>query len=283
MKTVEHQQQIDKDTALCISLAARPSNIGTRFHNYLYAELDLNFVYKAFTTTDLAAAISGIRGLGIRGCGVSMPYKEACIPLLDELTDSARAIESVNTIVNDDGWLRAYNTDYLAIRQLLDAHAIPVDWEFVLRGSGGMAKAVLAALRDSGFTHGTLIARNAASGRPLADQYGFDFSTELPGPGAQLLINATPIGMAGAPEEQQLAFDEAHITAAEAVLDVVALPPETPLVLHAQALGKRVLSGAEIIKIQALEQFVLYTGIRPTDEQAQRASEYSRAPLGGKR
>lgn len=52
---------ITKDTVLCISLSGRPSNVGTRFHNFLYAELDLDFVYKAFTTTDLAAAIAGVR------------------------------------------------------------------------------------------------------------------------------------------------------------------------------------------------------------------------------
>jgi shikimate 5-dehydrogenase len=57
-------RSISKDTVLCMSLAGRPSNIGTRFHNFLYAELGLDFVYKAFTTTDLPAAIAGIRALG---------------------------------------------------------------------------------------------------------------------------------------------------------------------------------------------------------------------------
>lgn len=52
---------LNKDTAVCISLAARPSNIGTRFHNYLYNELSLDFIYKAFTTTDIVAAIGGVR------------------------------------------------------------------------------------------------------------------------------------------------------------------------------------------------------------------------------
>ena len=75
-------RSITKDTVLCMSLAGRPSNVGTRFHNFLYAELDLDFVYKAFTTTDLAAAVAGIRALGIRGCGVSMPFKEDVIPLV---------------------------------------------------------------------------------------------------------------------------------------------------------------------------------------------------------
>ena len=59
---------LTRDTTLCVSLAARPSNIGTRFHNFLYDELGLDFVYKAFAPADLEAAVAGIRGLGIRGC-----------------------------------------------------------------------------------------------------------------------------------------------------------------------------------------------------------------------
>ncbi len=110
---------------LCISLAARPSNIGTRFHNYLYEALGLNYIYKAFAPTDITAAVAGIRGLPIRGAAVSMPYKEAVIPLVDRLDPSARAIDSVNTIVNDDGILTAYNTDYLAVARLLRDHAVP--------------------------------------------------------------------------------------------------------------------------------------------------------------
>jgi shikimate 5-dehydrogenase len=145
-------RSITKDTVLCMSLAGRPSNVGTRFHNFLYAELDLDFVYKAFTTTDLAAAVAGIRALGIRGCGVPMPYKEACIQHVDALDGSA-----------------------------------------------------------------------------------------------------------------------------ETILDVVALPALTPLVRRARAQGKQVITGAEVIALQAVEQFVLYAGVRPSDDQVRRASEFSRA------
>ena len=153
---------ITRDTTLCVSLAARPSNIGTRFHNFLYDELALDFVYKAFAPADLEAAVAGIRGLGIRGAGVSMPFKEACIPLLDELDPSASAIDSVNTIVNDSGRLRGYNTDYLAVQQVLAAHEVPPELEFAVLGNGGMAKAVVAALRDAGFTSGTVVAPRSA-------------------------------------------------------------------------------------------------------------------------
>lgn len=96
---------INKDTQLCMSLSGRPSNFGTTFHNYLYDKLGLNFIYKAFTTQDIEHAIKGVRALGIRGCAVSMPFKETCMPFLDEIHPSAQAIESVNTIVNDNGFL----------------------------------------------------------------------------------------------------------------------------------------------------------------------------------
>lgn len=167
-------KRINKDTQVCMSLAARPSNFGTRFHNYLYEALDLNYLYKAFSPTDLTQAISGVRGLGIRGCAISMPFKEACIPLVDELDASAQAIHSVNTIVNTNGHLKAYNTDYIAIARLLANYKVSPDLVFALRGSGGMAKAVACALKDAGFTRGYIVAIDEASGKQLAELYGYD-------------------------------------------------------------------------------------------------------------
>ena len=131
---------LKKDTRLCISLSGRPSNIGTRFHNYLYDLLGLDFIYKAFTTTDIVAAIGGVRALGIRGCSVSMPFKQDVIALVDEVEQSAQSIHAVNTIVNDDGRLTASNTDYIAVQRLIAEHRLQPSQSVLLRGSGGMAK-----------------------------------------------------------------------------------------------------------------------------------------------
>ena len=160
---------VNKDTRLCISLAARPSNIGTRFHNHLYEQLGLDFIYKACTTTDIAAAIGGVRALGIRGCSVSMPFKQDVIELVDHVEQSARAIHAVNTIVNDDGVLTASNTDYIAVQRLIAEHGLIRTAVFSIRGSGGMASAVGTAFRDSGFGTGTIVARNSDTGPALAD------------------------------------------------------------------------------------------------------------------
>ncbi|TWH63092.1 shikimate dehydrogenase [Rhodococcus rhodochrous J38] len=273
----EMLERISKDTRLCISMSGRPSNIGTRFHNYLYEELGLDFVYKAFAPVNIEDAVAGIRGLGIRGAGVSMPFKEAVLPLVDVLHDSARAIESVNTIVNDDGVLHAYNTDYQAVSDLLVEHGVDSALPVTVVGSGGMAKAVTAALRHNGFTDGTIVARNEDTGRPLARKYGYEWRADTSEVTPGLIVNATPIGMAGGAESGDLPLPHDFVAAAATVFDVVTVPPDTPLVRFAREHDIPAITGDEVIALQAALQFELYTGVAPTREQVRRASEYSRS------
>lgn len=268
---------IGRDTRLCMSLSGRPGNAGSRLHNHLYEQLGLDYIYKAFGTSDLPAAIAGIRGLGIRGSAISMPFKEAVIPLIDAIEPSARAIDSVNTIVNDDGVLTGHNTDYVAVRDLLARHGVDPATPFVLRGSGGMAKAVVAALRDSGFGEGIIVARNAAAGQALAQQYDYIWRPDLPDRAAPLLINVTPLGMEG-PDADALAFPEVMIADCAIAFDVVAQPAETPFIRAARTAGKGIVSGAEVIVLQAVEQFVLYTGIRPTAQVIHEAALFAHGP-----
>ncbi|WP_116631748.1 shikimate 5-dehydrogenase [Pasteurella langaaensis] len=267
---------INKDTKLCISVSARPSNIGTTFHNYLYQKLGLDFVYKAFQVDDIEHVVKGVRALGIRGCSVSMPHKETCMAFIDELTESAAAIQSVNTIVNDNGYLKAYNTDYIAIYKLIEKYQLDKKQSVIVLGSGGMAKAVVAAFKNAGFSQLKVCARNAETGSNLAALYGFEYIPSLNGQTADIIVNVTPIGMQGGSEENMLSFPETMIQAAHTVFDVVAMPAETPLIKTAQKLGKQTISGAEVIVLQAVEQFALYTHQRPSDELVQEAGEYSR-------
>lgn len=266
---------LHKDMTLCISLAGRPSNLGTRFHNFLYDELGLPFVYKAFTTDDLAGAIHGVRALGIRGCSVSMPYKEDVIALIDELEESAAAIESVNTVVNDSGRLSGSNTDYEAVAQLLAEQSVDPASSVLVRGSGGMAKAVVAAFRGAGFEDLTVLARNAGAGSALAEKYGYRWRDTEPAPGTAVLVNVTPLGMHGADADVQ-SFADDQVAASTVVFDVVAFPAETPLITAGRAAGKQVISGAEVIALQAARQFERYTGVSITPEQVARASAFSR-------
>lgn len=280
MTQAHRRPPLNKDTRACISLAGRPSNIGTRFHNHLYEVLGLDFLYKAFTTTDIVAAIGGVRALGIRGCSVSMPFKEDVLSLVDEVEPSAQTLRSVNTIVNDDGRLTASNTDYLAVQQLIDDNGLSSEQSVLIRGSGGMASAVGAAFADRGFAGGTVVARNAQAGRALAQRLGYEYLPDTGGScahAADIVVNVTPIGMAGGAEERDVAFDDAAIRHAHTVFDVVALPSETPLIGAARAAGVNVITGAQVIALQAAEQFERYTGVRPTAEQIAEASAISRA------
>jgi len=243
--------------------------------------------YKAFTTSDIKGAIYGMRALGFRGCSVSMPFKEDVIALVDEMDKTAAAIQSVNTIVNTGGILKAYNTDYGAVAELIAKHDLDNTALVVIQGSGGMAKACGAAFRDSGFTAGVVLARNESTGRALATELHFEWrslSAATDSPSSSLLsgswsgaifVNVTPIGMRGT-DELALAFPEAMIQSAKAIFDVVAFPSETPLIRMARKHGRPVITGAEVIALQAAKQFELYTGVQPTADQVLRASIYSR-------
>lgn len=266
---------LNRDTTVCISLSGRPSNHGIKFHNYLYEKYGLDFLYKAMTTTDIEAAIGGVRALGIRGCSVSMPFKQDVIPLMDEIDHSAEVIGAVNTIVNTDGYLHAYNTDVIAVASLLKSHEVNPDLPFILRGSGGMARAVAGAFYDAGFSRGTILARNEEAGRELAEKYGYEWIPELGEVGAPILVNVTPIGMAGAPEESELSFPQRAIEAASLIFDVVAMPVETPLIQAARAADKEVITGGEVIALQAAEQFRLYTGVTVSPEDVAEAEAQS--------
>lgn len=266
---------LNKDTTVCISLAGRPSNLGTRFHNFLYAELELDFLYKAFSTEDLEGAVRGVRALGIRGCSVSMPFKTAIIPMLDQIEDSAADIDAVNTVVNDGGVLTGSNTDVEAVGTLLVEHAVDPFSHVLIRGSGSMASAVSAAFARAGFERTTLWARNAEAGAAIARRDGHRFTDVQPN-AADVLVNVTPLGMAGA-DEQALAFDPDLIRGATAVFDVVALPSETPLIQAARAIELPVITGAEVHALQAALQFERYTGVALTRDQVDRAHAFARS------
>jgi shikimate dehydrogenase len=262
---------------VCISLAAKPTNLGTRFHNFLYDELNLNFVYKAFTTTDLQGAVTGMRALSFRGASISMPFKEAIIPMLDGLEPSAKAIDSVNAVVNNNGVLTGSNTDFEAVLTLLKSSSIDRSAKVLVRGSGGMAKAVVAAFKEAGFENLSVTSRNKETGSALAAQYGYEFDENAPNNASfDVLVNVTPIGMSGQ-HETELAFSEELITAAVTVFDVVASPAETPLIAEARAQGKNLITGAQVHALQAALQFEKYTGVKLSPEQIARAAEFSRA------
>lgn len=267
-------------TKLIASISTDPGEISTLFENSLYEQLGLDYLHKEFVVKDdLAGAVCGLKAFGMRGSAVSMPYKEAVMPLLDRVDDKAAEIGSVNTIVNDDGVLAGYNTDYLGVVRLLKISGIDPSTEFLMRGSGGMAKAVITALHDCGFKAGTLIARNPQTGHALAEPLGYTYAEKPDGLTAPFLINCTPLGMAGKYPDA-LSFEHTVIEGSIAVLEAVGEPMQTPLLQRATGNQRTLINGFDIFVGQAVEQFKLYTGITPDPAQIEKAAAFALGMTG---
>lgn len=256
---------INKDTVVCISIATRPSNFGMTVHNAAYHALGLNFIYKAFHVSDIAGTITGVRALGIRGCSVTMPFKETVIQYLDILDDTARIIGAVNTIVNDGKYLTGYNTDLYGAKIVLQTLDIEKNDNVLLLGSGGIARAIKHALQQLKVKNVTVTSRNYKNAEKFI-QGKYDDTEYSVVPwfsrnevNADILINATPIGMKPDINTMPINLDTLHRY--RTVIDVVVSPIETMLIKEAKKLGKSVVHGYEMSLHQAAAQFLLYTGI----------------------
>ncbi len=119
-------------------------------HNAAFRHLGINAVYVAFPVTDLAQAVAGFRGLGIGGVSVTIPFKEEIIPLIDELDPRAARIGAVNTVVNRDGRLTGYNTDWLGAVTALTAKISLKGRHVLILGAGGASRAIAYGIIQAG-------------------------------------------------------------------------------------------------------------------------------------
>jgi shikimate dehydrogenase len=141
------------DATLCLSFAARPSRFGYTLFNSAFQAEQLNWLYKPVqisTQEQLENAVAGLRGLNVRGCGVSMPWKSTIMPLLDSIEDAAKNIGAVNTVVNDGGTLRGHNTDAWGCERVLKEAGVTKGTTVLLLGAGGVASALAWALNTIG-------------------------------------------------------------------------------------------------------------------------------------
>ena len=251
---------LDKDTQLCISVSGKPSNFGCTVHNAAFRACGLNFAYKAFGIQDIESAMNGVRALGIRGCGVSMPFKESVLHYLDDVNSMARAIGAVNTVVNDDGRLVGYNTDSEgAMRAIGEAYDIKGK-AVVLLGAGGAARAIAFGLQSVGVASTTIVNRAPEGGKELAQRLGALFVPweRIGTIEGDLLVNATPVGMA--PSIEDVVVGTEVLSRFETVLDVVVSPLDTNMISKASELGLVTVPGYRMSLYQAARQFELYTG-----------------------
>jgi shikimate dehydrogenase len=255
-------------TVLCGSLSLHPVSLGAAMHRAAYRVLGLDFAYVPFKVSELGGALTGMRALGIRGFGVSMPYKLDVMPLLDALEPLAERIGAVNTIVNDDGRLTGYNTDAAGARRALEEVCPLSGTRITVLGAGGAARAVAFAFADAG-ARVHLANRTQERARELAEAIGRATGAELTSsalsaepPPAEVLVNASSAGMEGVSLASPLLgpHSEAWLAAPRVVMDIVYKPIGTALLAEAERRGKATIHGGRMLLHQAAEQFELYTG-----------------------
>ena len=273
--------KIDGYTRLA-AVVANPikHSISPFIHNRAFEATNTNGVYLAWEVegTDLAETVANIRRYQMFGINLSMPYKEQVIPYLDQLSEEARLIGAVNTVVNREGTLIGYNTDGKGFFKSLPSFKISGK-KMVLLGAGGAAKAILAQAILDGVSQISVFVRSSSmeKTRPYLEkiQNATGFRVDLFSledvqdlqdsiTQADLLVNATSVGMDAfsQPIPTSIVLPEKLMVA-----DVIYQPFETPFLKWARNQGNQSINGLGMLLYQAAEAFELWTGKEmPTDQ-----------------
>lgn len=229
-------------------------------HNAAFAALGLDAVYVAFDVPParLGEAVAGVRALGLRQVAVSIPHKEAVIPLLDEVDDTARRIGAVNTVTLRDGRLVGANTDWIGAVRALERETPLAGRRAVVLGAGGAARAAVYGLRERG-ARVVVLNRSVARAEALARDLGADDAGALSALGrtpCDVLVNTTSVGL----REDVSPAAASAIPAGCVVLDAVYDPPRTRLLRDAAERGARTIGGKWWLVLQGAEQLRLWSG-----------------------
>ena len=241
-------------------------------HNHWIQQYGLVGAYGRFAVQpgQVAAAIHGLRALGMAGCNVTVPHKVEVLKLMDVVDPLAQRMGAVNTVVvTPEGALHGYNTDGFGYIESL--RAAQPQWRadgapMVVLGAGGAARAVVLSLLDQGATSIRLVNRTREKAQALADEFGarvtvLDWSQRHDAlAGAALLVNTTNQGMHGQPE-LDLRLDALPLSAL--VSDIVYVPLETPLLRAARLRGNMAVDGLGMLLNQARPAFKAWFGVMP--------------------
>lgn len=267
---------IDVNTKL-LGLIGYPlgHSISPLLHNYSLQQEKLNYVYLAFPIKkkQLEEAIEGFKAIRFRGLNVTIPYKEAVIPFLDEIDPIAEKAGAVNTIVNEDGLLKGYNTDIPGLNRMIkeDANFDLKGKKAMVLGAGGAARATGIALLEEGIKEIYLLNRTDVKAETLAlewkkyypetavkvDRLDPDIYREYIN-SIDVIIDTTPVGMSPNIDMAPLIESE-YLNNNMLVVDLVYNPPETGLLKAARERGADYINGMGMLLYQGIESFKLWT------------------------
>ena len=274
---------IDGYTRLA-AVVAKPikHSISPFIHNLAFDRTGINGVYLAWEIAeeDLAVTMDNIKRYDMYGVNISMPYKQAVIPHLDQLTKSAQLIGAVNTVIPRDGRLIGHNTDGIGFFKSLEKLAgFQVQGKVMtILGGGGAATAIISQAALDGAAKIFVFSRSQSIDRHAATAKKISLETQVPIEvlpledsdllqakifQSRLLVNGTSVGMDG----QTLLIDEETILPQHLlVVDVIYQPFETPFLNFAKQQGAKTVNGLGMLLFQAAEAFQIWTGKEmPTD------------------
>ena len=235
-------------------------------HNGVFERLGRNAIYLAIEVKDIEDALRGVRGLGVRGVSVTIPFKTEVIPFLDKVEGLAKKIGAVNTIVNRGGKLIGYNTDCDGAVKALEEKINLRGKRVLVLGAGGAARAIGFGLKGR---ECQLVVSNRSEkkGEDLSRELKCHFlpmsslfkmtAGELE---ADILINATSVGMY--PRQRETPFPKRLFEEGMMVMDIVYQPLQTRLLREAKAKKCLTINGLEMLVRQGLAQLTIWTGRR---------------------
>ena len=243
-------------------------SLSPAMHNAAFAELGINGAYVPIRATNIQQTIAGLRTLGFVGASITVPFKETVMDCLDHIDPTALKIGAVNTLsfhpTNQENvsTCNGYNTDWIGSNSALSQVINPDGATALVIGAGGAAKAVVFGLLTAG-AKVTIANRTQKKAETLAAELGcdsvpLDNIATIP---ADILINTTTVGMS--PHSDRSPVPIALLPNYQVVMDIVYAPLQTTLLKQAMACGCKVIDGLDMLLYQGVEQFRIWTGVKP--------------------
>lgn len=256
---------ISGKTKICLSIGDPIiHSLSPVMHNAAYKALGIDDQYtyiSAFVKAeDIKYSVAGMRAFHFRGMSCTTPHKQSVMEFLDIIDPVAQKIGAVNTVVNNNGKLTGYNTDWIGVITALEKVTDIKGKQIAIIGAGGAARAMAYGLVKSG-GNVTIFNRTLEKAEQIADDFLCKAETlnklnQIEH--ANIIINATTVGMS--PNEAESPVPEGYITKKHVVLDAIYFPQETRLLHQAKEQGATIISGLDMLLYQGAAQFELYTG-----------------------
>lgn len=251
-------------------------SVSPEIHHKVFSILNIEGAYKKFEVSkeDLSNVADAIKTLNIKGVNVTIPYKKDIIPYLDDISDEAKKINAVNTILLKDNKLYGYNTDYYGFGTILTRNNVETkDKVAMVLGTGGASKAVVTYLLDHNISKLYLISRNKVTVPSYTDSR-VEYATygdvkEVTG---DIIVNTTPVGMY--PNIDASPVSEEIVDNFEVLVDIIYNPRKTKFLEIGEKLNKKICGGLEMLVGQAIKSEELWQDMKIDDKVLDEVYDY---------